>query len=142
MLPQERVQLHSVEHIVDVLPFVQNLDVPVPQVEVELVEFMQRLDTQLPVVQAVAVPKISLDSIPQRFVDRRRPQRAEQLVEVPTVVSLSSLQQQSAEQIICIAVPRGRRGEGGGGGGGTAEQNVDIPVLRTSRFFPPRQGSL
>ena len=46
-------------------------------------------------------------------VTRRRPQRAEQLVEVPTVVSLSSLQQQSAEQIIDIPVP-GTRGDRGG----------------------------
>ena len=30
--PQGQVQRHTVEHIIDVLPFVQILDVPVPQV--------------------------------------------------------------------------------------------------------------
>ena len=54
-----------------------------------LVEFMKMLNTATP-EQVIAVPKISPDRIPQRFVNRRRPQRAEQLVEVPTVVSLSS----------------------------------------------------
>ena len=49
--------------------------------------------------------KISQDRIPQRFVDRRRPQRAELLVEVPTVVSLSFLQEQSAAQNVEISVP-------------------------------------
>ena len=39
-------------------------------------------------VRVIAVPKISQDRIPQRFVDRdwRRPQRAEQLAEVPTIL--------------------------------------------------------
>ena len=32
------------------------------------------------------------DRVPQRFVERRPPQKAEQLVEVPTIVSYSSLQ--------------------------------------------------
>ena len=71
------------------------------------------------------MPKISQDRIPQRFVDRRRPQRAEQLVEVPTVVSHSSLKQQSDEQTLDIPVP-GREGSGSGG----------------LRGFHPRQGSL
>ena len=47
--PQGRVQRHTVEHIIDVLPYVQILDVPVPQVEDQLVESMQRLDTVTPV---------------------------------------------------------------------------------------------
>ena len=55
----ERVLRPSVEHIVNVLPFLQILDVPVPQVVDQLVEFMQRLDTVTP-VQVIAVPKISL----------------------------------------------------------------------------------
>ena len=80
---QGRVQRHTVEHIIDVLPCVQILDVPVPQMGGQLVELMQRLDIVTP-VQVIAVPKISLDRIPKRFVDRRRPQRAGQLVEVPT----------------------------------------------------------
>ena len=94
--------------IVDDLPFVQILDVPVPQMD-QLVDFMRLFDTQLPVEQVIAVPKISQDRILQRFVDWRRPQRAEQLVEVPTVASYSSLHKQSAEQNVDIPVP-GTRG--------------------------------
>ena len=95
------------------------------------------IDTPSLVEQVIVVPKISLDRIPQRSAVRR-PQKAEQLVEVPTIVSFSSLQQQTAEQIIDIPVP----GRGGGGGRGglqgfssgqnstarLVEQNVDIPV--------------
>ena len=67
---------------------------------------MQKLDTSTP-VHVVAVAKISLDRIPQRYVDRRRPQKAEQ---------------QFAEQVIDIPVPRNRGDHGGLQG------------------FPPRQG--
>ena len=76
--------------------------------------------------------EISLDRVPQRSV-----MKAEQLVEVPTVLSFSSLQQQSAEQIVDIPVPhRRRRGQGGlqglrPGQNSTArsvEQNVGFPV--------------
>ena len=100
---QGRVQRHTVEHIIGVLPYEQILDVPVPQMGDQLVEFTQRLDTATP-VQVIAVPKISLDRIPQRFVDRRRPQKAEQLVEVPTVLSPSLLRQQ--KQFVRNPVPR------------------------------------
>ena len=60
----------------------------------------------------IAVPKISLDRIPQRC-PRRRPRKAEQLVEVPTIISYSSLQR-AAEQTVDIPVPQVRRGGGGG----------------------------
>ena len=56
--PQGQVQRHTVEHIIDVVPFVQILDVPVPQVG-------WRLDTLTP-KQVIEVPKISQDSTPQR----------------------------------------------------------------------------
>ena len=84
---------------------VQILDIPVPQMVEQLLEVFRLLDTQMPVEQAVAVPKISLDRFPQRYVDLV-PQMVEQLVEVPTVLTLSSLQQ-AAEQIVDIPVPRG-----------------------------------
>ena len=55
------------------------------------------------------MPKILLeDSIPRRTV-LREPQLVEQLVEVPTVVSYSSLQQQLVEQNVDIPVPGGGR---------------------------------
>ena len=75
-----------------------------------IVDVMKRLDTA---PSRLSQCPRSQDRIPQRFVDRRRPQRAEQLVEVLTVVSHSSLQQQSAEQNVDIPVP-GTRGEHGG----------------------------
>ena len=75
------------------------------------------------------------------------PQKAELLVEVPTVVSHSSLQQQSAEQIIDIPVP-GTRGDRGGlqgslprqGSQRTVEQIVDIPAGGGLQGFLPDPG--
>ena len=79
-----------------------------PQMGDQLVEVLQKIDTVIP-EQVIAVPKISYDSIPQHVVDRRRPQEAEQLVEVPTIVCFSSLQQ-NAEQIVAILGVRCRGG--------------------------------
>ena len=97
------------------VPVVQILDIPVPQRVERLADFLVLLDTQIPVEQVIAVPKISNDSIQPRLVDcdLRHPQMAEQLVEVPTVLSFALLQQQTAEQIIDIPVPRRRRGQVG-----------------------------
>ena len=69
-----------VQHIVDVVPYVQILDVPVPQMFGQLVDFMQNLDTSTLDEQVIAVPKISLDRIPQRSA-LRRTHKAEQLVD-------------------------------------------------------------
>ena len=76
--PQERVQLRTVEHIADVVPVVQILDIPVPQKVERLADFLVLLDTQTPVEQVIAVPKISNDSIQPRLVDcdLRRPQNS------------------------------------------------------------------
>ena len=78
--PQPGVLRHTALHIVDILPYVQILDVPVPQMGGQLVEFMQNLDTSILDEQVAAVPKIFLDRIPQRSA-LRRTQKAEQLVE-------------------------------------------------------------
>ena len=99
---------------------VLSLDVPVPQMGEQLPNIVQFLAAQLPVVAepVIEVPKILLDRTPQRLGDRlRRPQMVEQLVDVPTVVSYSSLQQLTAEQIVDFPVP-GRAGGGRGGRGG------------------------
>ena len=108
--PQERVQQHTVEHEDVICPLVQILDAPVPQLGEQLVQFFRSLDTQVPVEQVIDVPKISDDSIQPRIVDcdLRYPQIMEQLVEVPTLLSLASLQQQTAEHIVDIPVPHGR----------------------------------
>ena len=79
---------------------VQILDVPVPQLGDQMVEFLQKIDAPALLEQVIAVPKISLDRIPQRSAWRRvrfAEHTAEQLVEVPTIVSCSSLQQQTAD---------------------------------------------
>ena len=70
-----RVQRHSVEHLTDLAPLVQILDVPVAM------DFFRRLD--LPVVEQVTdVPTISSSSRSSRAA-LREPQMAEQLVDVP-----------------------------------------------------------
>ena len=95
------------EQLADIAPMVQILYSPVPQTSEQLLEVFRLLDTQMPVEQAIAVPKISLDRIPQRsFV--LTPQSAEQLVEVPTVLTPTRIALQIAEQIVATPVPHGR----------------------------------
>ena len=123
--PQERVQRHTMEHIVDlvrVAPMVQVLDAPVPQMVDQLPDVVRFFDLLLPVPeQVIEVPKILLDDVPMRTAVRDT-QLAEQLVEVPTIVSWSLL------QLI-------------------AKQNVDMPVpgrgggISSLQGFLPRQSS-
>ena len=93
---------------------VHRLDVPVPQIGEQLPNVVQFFAAQLPVVTepVIEVPKILPLDVPLRRLCRDT-QLAEQLVEVPTVLSLSSLQQLIAEHIVDIPVP-GRAGRGGG----------------------------
>ena len=148
--PQERVQRHIVEHLEDPAPIVQILDVPVLQKGNELANILKLVDKQTHVEQVIAVLKISNDSIQPRLV-LRRPQMAEQLVEVPTVLSYALFQQSTAEQIIDIPVS-GRGGGGARGGlpGSRARQNstaadeeqiVDVPARGRLPDFLPSQGS-
>ena len=74
--PQERDQRHTVEQIVDNTLIVPSLDVPVPQMENQLVEVCPQLDTGIPGL-AIEVPKISS---PSRQC-RRRVRFAEQTAE-------------------------------------------------------------
>ena len=76
-----------------------------------VVDLLRELDAPALDELVIAVPKISLDWIPQRC-PRRRPRRAEQLVEVPTIISYSSLQLRNVEQTIDIPVPHDRGGRG------------------------------
>ena len=129
--PQGRVGRHFAEHMAELAPLVQILDAPVPQLGEQLVDIFnifRLIDTQTPVEQVIEVPEISLPSRCCRTV-LSAPQLAEQLVEVPTVVSFSALQQSTAEQIVDIPVPR-LRGIPPGPGSllRCVEQNVDIPV--------------
>ena len=105
---------------------VHRLDVPVPQMGEQLPNIVQFFAVQLPVVAepVIEVPKIFLDKTPQRLGDAlRQPQMVEQLVHVPTVVSFSSLQQLTAEQIVNIPVPGGDGGRERGGLEGFAGQS-------------------
>ena len=107
--PQEGDQRHTVEQTVDTVFFVPSLDVPVPQMENQLVDVCRLFDVLIP-EQVIEVPKISSTPRPPR---RRRvrfaEQTAEQLVEVPTIISFSSLQR-TVEQSVNIPVP-GREGQ-------------------------------
>ena len=102
------------QQIVDVAPL-PYLDDLMPQMVVQSVEVLHFFLQRWPVAaeqtwncearQVIDVPKISQDCTPQRLVDTlRQPQMVEQLVEVPTIISFSSLQR-------------------------TVKQNVGIPVV-------------
>ena len=106
MLPQVRVQRHTVEQRIEHSPYVQILDAPVLQMVEQLVDFFKNLDIEVP-AQVIEVPKISQDIIPQRSVVLV-PQMVEQLTEVPTVLSPTRIALQIAEQIVDTPVPRGR----------------------------------
>ena len=87
--PQERVQRHIVEHIVDlvrVAPMVQILDAPVPQTVEQLPDILRFFDTLMPdPEQVIEVPKISPEDVSMRTAAREL-QLVEQLVEVPISV--------------------------------------------------------
>ena len=142
---QERDQRHTVEQIVDTALIVPSLDIPVPQMSNQLLEVCRQLDTPIP-EQVIEVPKISSSRQSHRRRVRFAEQTAEQLVEVPTIISYSSLRG-IVEQNVDIPVLRGRGRVGLGLHPGqsstaysgadflpaaTAEQNVDIPVPRGS----------
>ena len=61
--PQERVQRHTVDQIVETFVPVQVLDDPVPQMVGQLVEVFKLLDIAVP-EQVIDVPKISQDRYP------------------------------------------------------------------------------
>ena len=89
--PQERVQRHTVEQIV-AAPL---LDVPVPQLEEQLLlDVFRPHDRQVPEL-VIEVPKIICEDILTRS-SVPEPQLVEQLVDVPTVLSVAVLQQRTA----------------------------------------------
>ena len=113
--PQERVPRHTVEHIVDYVcsaPTVQILDAPVPQTVEQLPDVLRFFDRLMTVpVQVIEVPKIINEDVPMRAV-LRATQLAEQLVEVPTIISYP--------MIALLHALLAQR---------TVEQNVDIPAV-------------
>ena len=106
VLPQVWAQWHTVDQIVDAVPGLPALDAPVPLMVEQQAEVLQFFDALIPVAeQVIDVPKIFIERIPPR-TSVREPQLAEQLVEVPMIVSFSSLQR-IMEQTVDIPVPHG-----------------------------------
>ena len=103
VLPQERVQRRTVEQIVDPVPVVPMLFMVEPQMVEQLVHSLSLLDFSV-AEQVIEVPKIVCPPRAARTV-LRAPQTVEQLVEVPTPVSYSSLSQRITEQNVDIPVP-------------------------------------
>ena len=102
---------------------------------------MKELDSPALDEQVIAVPKISLDRVPKRF-RRLRTRKADQLVEVPTIISYSSLPQRNVEQTIDIPVPHDHGGRGGGGGLQIFSQGQGTTACRGAEFvdIPVPQG--
>ena len=79
--PQERVQRHFVEQLVEPVRGVPVLDAPVPQLVDKLEDVLKIVDLLVP-VQEIEVPKISSLSRPPLRRALPVPQTAEQLVDV------------------------------------------------------------
>ena len=110
---QGKVERHVVEDLGELAPLVQILDLPVPQTVENVTDTLRILD--FPMAELVIeVPKISCSPCPLRSLVPE-PQSAEQLVEVPTVLSPTRIALRIAEQIVDTPVPQGRgkrRGKG------------------------------
>ena len=139
VLKEPEVQGAMVQHS-GIFELVQALDVPVLQMVEQPVEVDSFFRNFVPAVaeQLIEVPKLAL---PVHAVQRAALSEP-QLVEVPTVLSYSLLQQRTAEQIVDTPVPHGReRGARGGlqglsqGQGSTAVSgavHVNTPVPHVS----------
>ena len=104
-----------------------------------MVEFITKFDALALDEQVIPVPKISLDRVSKRCPRRHLRRVVERLDEVPTIISYSSLQQRTSEQIVDIPVPQGRGGRGGHGGlQGVSRDRVQWlrPLLRTLVLVP------
>ena len=145
--PQDRDLRRTVDQIVDAVPGLPALDVPVPQMVDQPLVLLAAFDV-LVCEQVIEVPKLStLTRCPRTVLSM--PQTAEQLVRTPNVVSSIDVIRHPVEQTV-----------GGGRIGGlpgflpgqsyslSAEQIVDSPVPRFRRGFGgglhglyPRQSS-
>ena len=124
---QGRLERHVMEDLGSICPYVQILDLPVPQMEDPFVDNLNLVDAMDAVrlldrpisEQVIEVPKFIIDDIPARSLVPE-PQLAEQLVEVPTVISYSSLQRSGVD----IPVP--------GGGGPSSGLHGFLPKQRST----------
>ena len=94
----DQVQRHYMEDLGTVCPFVQILDLPVPQTVDSVTDALRMLDRAM-AEQVIEVPMVSCSPCPSRC-PIPVPQSAEQLVEVPTVLTPTRIAVQIAEQII------------------------------------------
>ena len=121
-------------------PMVQILDALVPQMVEQLPNILHFFDKLMPdPEQVIEVPKVLPDDVPVRTAVRDT-QLAEQLVEVPTIVSFSLLQQ-IMEQNVGIPVP-GHGGRFAGLQGFSPLNRVQQRHRRRSFTFPFRGGGL
>ena len=96
---QARVLRHIVEPIIESFVPVPMVDVPVPQMENQLVEVCRLLDVLIP-EQSFEVPKISSSSQSCRRRVRFVEQTAEQLVEVPVPSFRDCVIQQTLSSVV------------------------------------------
>ena len=96
--PSVRARRHIVEDLVELAPLVQILDLPVPQTVDSVTDILRLLDRPI-AEQVIAVPTVSCSSCPLRSCVPE-PQLADQLVEVPTVLTPTRIALQIAEQIV------------------------------------------
>ena len=95
------------EDLGELAPSVQLLDLPVPQMVENVTDTLLRI-LDFPIAeQVIAVPTVSCSPCPSRS-RVPEPQSADQLVEVPTVLSPTRIALQIAEQIVDTPVPLGR----------------------------------
>ena len=96
--PSVRAQRHIVEDLGELTPLVQILDLPVPHTVDSVTDILRLLDRPI-AEQVIAVPTVSCSSCPLRSCVLE-PQLADQLVEVPTVLTPTRIALQIAEQIV------------------------------------------
>ena len=125
------------EQIADPVPVVPLLFMVEPQMVVLLVDMLCSLDIRV-ADQVIEVPKIVCPPRAGRTV-LCAPQTVEQLVEVPTIISYSSLLQQTLEQNVDI--PTSVRGVSGSLQGFPPEQHsAQRTASQIAVWFSPRTG--
>ena len=144
--PQRRVLRHAVEGLGEFAPMVQILDAPVPPMVDYVAEALRLLDRPI-AEQVIEVPTVSCSPCPSRS-QVPVPLTAEQLVEVPTILTPTRIALRIAEQIVDIppsacAVSGSLQGfpPEQSSAQRTASQIADIPVPGRGVFDSP-QGSL
>ena len=125
--PREKIQRLTVEQTIDA-PLLLTLD-PAPLIVEQLADVLQFVDALVPVAEKVIeVPKIILENIPVRTLVRE-PQLAEQLVDVPTI--LTPVQFHTVLDGVSKVFSQNRVHQ-------RVEQNVHIPV--PGEIFKIHQG--